>query len=115
MEPETIQRPNGSPYRPRRVFAQAVGEEDEGVLVLGTHDLDRAQSLADKVARYIAGSGFVAVKPEAGWWRDGFECGQRRWVNDEVHGRAGVLFREVVETAPLAGLNPWAEGEGDDG
>src|ERR1035441_868114 len=62
MEPETIQRPNGSPYRPRRVFAQAVGEEDEGVLVLGTHDLDRAQSLADKVARYIAGSGFVSAE-----------------------------------------------------
>ena len=115
MEAETIQRPNGKPYRPCRVFAQSIGEEDEGVIVLGTHDLSRAQVLADKVARYVAGSGFAAVRPESGWWRDGFECGQRRWVTDEEHGRAGILFREIVETAPLAGLNPWAEGEGDDG
>jgi hypothetical protein len=112
MEAETIQRPNGKPYRPRRVFAQAVGEEDEGVLVLGTHDMARAQVLADKVARYIAGNGFVAAGPETGWWRDGFECGQRRWVSDEEHGRAGVLFRDMVEMTPLAGLEPWAEGRG---
>jgi hypothetical protein len=132
MEAEVIQRPNGKPYRPRRVFAQAVGEEDEGVLVLGTHDVTRAQVLADKVARYVAGSGFVAVKPETGWWRDGFECGQRRWVADEENGRAGVLFRDIAETEPLAvlamgqcpiinklgayaggRLSPWVEGGSD--
>jgi len=96
---ETITRPNGKPYRSRRVTVQAVGEEDEGVLVLGTHDLDRAQALADQVARRIAGTGFVAVDPWRGWWRDGFENGARAWVNDEVRGRAGVLFRDIVESA----------------
>ena len=106
MELDEIQRPNGKPYRPRRVVAQAVGEEDEGVLVLGTHDLGRAQALADKLARYIAGSGFVAVQPETGWWRDGFECGQRRWVNDEVRGRAGVLFRDMEEADEVVPVGP---------
>ncbi len=77
--------------------AQSVGEEDEGVLVLGTHDLVRAQALADEVARSVAGSGFAAVNPWRGWWRDGFECGRRAWVIDEVHGRAGVLFRDIAE------------------
>jgi hypothetical protein len=112
MGPETIQRPNGKPYRPRRIFAQVIGEEDEGVLVLGTHNIARAQGLADRVAESTVGRGFTAVDPCLGWWRDGFESGWRAWVSDEVHGRAGVLFRDVVETGPLAGLDPWAEGEG---
>jgi hypothetical protein len=96
MEPK-IQRPNGKSYRPRRVVAYALGEEDDGVLVLGTHDIARAQVLADEVARWVAGKNCVAVRPWRGWFRDGFEGGQRRWVADEVHGRAGVCFPEIVE------------------
>jgi hypothetical protein len=98
---EVITRPNGKPYRSRRVTAQAIGEEDEGVLVLGTHDLARAQALADQTAKRIAGSGYVAADPWRGWWRDGFENGRRSWVTDEVRGRAGVLFREIVEAPPV--------------
>jgi hypothetical protein len=100
---EPVTRPNGRLYRPRAVVAYAVGEEDECVLVLGTHDQRRAQALADQIAERVAGGGFVAASPETGWYRDGFECGERRWVSDEVRGRAGVLFREIAETAP-AGL-----------
>lgn len=96
---EAIKRPNGKTYRPRRVLAYPVGEDGEGVVVLGTHDLARAQALADEVARSVAGSGFVAADPWRGWWRDGFECGERRWVSDEERGRAGVLFREIVEAS----------------
>ena len=97
---EAIVRPNGKLYRPRRVTACAVGEDDEGVLVLGTHDLARAQFLADEMAEYVAGSGFAAVDPWLGWFRDGYRNGRREWVTDEVRGRAGVCFREIVETAP---------------
>lgn len=92
-----IKRPNGKLYRPRRVVAYAVGEDTDAVLVLGTHDLDRARPLADDLARYLLGAGYAAVQPETGWWRDGMEMGERRWVTDEVRGRAGVLFREIVE------------------
>jgi hypothetical protein len=99
MSGEVIERPNGKPYRPRRVVAYGVGEDGEGVIVLGTHDLSRAQALADELARYVAGSGFVAVDPWRGWWRDGFESGERRWVSDEERGRAGVCFREIAEKA----------------
>jgi hypothetical protein len=97
MVTEVVQRPNGKPYRPRRVIAQAVGEDNEGVIVLGTHDLARAQVLADRLARQIAGPEYTAADPEAGWWRDGLEGGERRWVWDEVNGRAAVLFRDIVE------------------
>ena len=99
---EVIERPDGKPYRPRKLAAYAVTDPDDmlsGVMVLGTHDPGRAQPLADGYATWQLGSGHTAVDPVTGWWRDGFECGRRRWVADEVHGRAGVLFREIVETS----------------
>jgi hypothetical protein len=37
------------------------------------------------------------------------------WLRDEVRGRAGVWFREIVETAPLAGLEMAKEEGGTDG
>ena len=94
---EVIERPNGKPYRPRKVTGQIVGEENEGVLILGTHDLGRAQALADQMAAYEAGPGYVAVRPWRGWFRDGFWDGRRQWITDEVHGRAGVVFPEITE------------------
>ena len=99
MSTEVIIRPNGKPYRPRRVVAYEIGDDSEGVLVLGTHDPARAQALADEVARRVAGSGFVAVGPWRGWFRDGFRAGRREWVTDEEHGRAGVCFGEIVEAS----------------
>ena len=100
MEAEPIMRPNGKLYHPRRVVAHVVGEEDEGVLILGTHDLARAQILADQMAEYVAGKGYVAVGPWTGWFRDGFRAGRREWVTDEERGRAGVCFQEIVEATP---------------
>jgi hypothetical protein len=99
---EVIERPNGKPYRPRRITANAVTDEDEllaGVMVLGTHDPGRAQPLADGYAVWRLGSGHVAVDPVTGWWRNGYSSGRLCWVTDEEHGRAGVWFREVVETS----------------
>lgn len=100
MAGDTITRPDGRIYRSRKVIAHTVVDEDEivcGVMVLGTHDVGRAQPLADRLAADAVGRGFVAVGPETGWWRDGFESGRRRWVRDPEGGRAAVWFREIVE------------------
>lgn len=98
--PDSMTRPNGKPYRARSVTANAVADEDGdlcGVIVLGTHDIARAQPLATDYARWQLGEGFKAASPLTGWYRDGFEGGRRRWITDEVRGRAGVWFREIVE------------------
>jgi hypothetical protein len=103
---EPVMRPNGKPYRPRKVIAYGVADEDgvtSGVMVLGTHDVERAQKLADECAAAWVESGYVAVTPERGWYREGFESGELRWLSDKERGRAGVHFREIVEMAP-AGL-----------
>jgi hypothetical protein len=100
MAAEVIERPNGKAYRPRKVIAYIVADEYEevcGVLVLGTHDIARAQVLADSLVAYYVDSREVAADPVTGWWRDGFESGRLRWVADEVHGRGGVLFQKIVE------------------
>jgi hypothetical protein len=100
-EPAVITRPNGKPYRPRAVTANAVADEDQilcGVIVLGTHDLTRAQPMADQYARWQLGEGYAAASPLRGWYRDGFESGHRAWITDEEHGRSGIWFREIVET-----------------
>ncbi len=98
--PETITRPNGKPYRPRKVVTEGIVDDDGvecGVVVLGTHDIDRAQVLANEyVARHVD-SCDVAAGPEPGWYRLGVSSGTFRWVSDEEHGRAGVLFRQIVE------------------
>lgn len=110
MTGDTISRPDGRIYRSRKVIAYAVVDEDEivcGVMVLGTHDVGRAKPLADWLAADTTGRGFAAIDPETGWWRDGFECGRRRWVRDPEGGRAGVWFREIVERSePAAGKEP---------
>lgn len=97
-----IARPNGKPYRPRKVIACAVVDDDElaGVIVFGTHDIARAKPLADEYATWQLGRGFVALSPVTGWWRDGFSCGRRSWLEDSVNGRAGVRFGDVAEAIP---------------
>jgi hypothetical protein len=104
MAEPAIQRPDGSLYRPRKVTASAVADGDEllcGVIVLGTHDVQRAQPMADRYVAWQLDDRLVAADPLPGWWRDGFDGGQRRWVTDEKRGRAGVWFREVVERTPV--------------
>jgi hypothetical protein len=100
---ESIARPSGKAYQPRKCVAYPVTDGDYepvGVLVLGTHDTARAQLLADDWVAFYVDGGCVAVDPVTGWWRDGFGCGGRRWVTDEIRGRAGVWFREIVERSP---------------
>jgi hypothetical protein len=97
-----LTRPNGEPFRPRKVVAHAVVDDDDllsGVMILGTHDIPRAQALADQCIPGWLESGYVAAGPLAGWYRDAYDCGRRRFVIDEEHGRAGVWFREVAEAS----------------
>lgn len=97
--PEPVTRPNGKLYRPLKINGHAVTDEYDdviAVLVLGTHDIEKARPLAEHCVRQWVDSSYTAVDPHTGWWRDGFQYGQRWWVDDEIRGRAGVRF-EVAE------------------
>ena len=101
MTLDVITRPNGKPYRPRKVIAYGVYDPDEcpeSVVVLGTHDVVRAQALATTFVKHdLLDSSYAPAGPCTVWWRDGMEYGRRVWLNDAEHGRAGVWFRELVE------------------
>lgn len=115
---EVIVRPNGKPYRPRKVVVEPWDNEsvgwgyDFGVVVLGTHDIALATSLANDEIRSRWDRRLAAVEACVGWYRDGFQGGDRCWVNDDVRGRAGVWFRatEPESTPP----SPVQEGEPTD-
>ena len=68
-------------------------------MVLGTHDYHRALPLAQGYVTWQLGNGHVPVDWVTGWWRDGFGCGRRCWVDDPAAGRAGIWFREIAEAA----------------
>lgn len=96
---EPVMRPNGKPYRPRKVVAHRWDNNDDGpghrhgVIVLGTHDIDRARALAQEALDWWHGEdASYATRPEVDWFRNGMQGGGRVWVRDEVHGAAGVLF-----------------------
>lgn len=95
----TLRRPNGSLYRPRKLAAHPVEEwnEELRIVVFGTHDIDRAKKLADQAYAAWGDSRDEVTDPRLVWWRDGFDCGQRRFVDDPEHGRAGVYFAGVRE------------------
>lgn len=93
-----IQRPNGKLYRPRKLMAHAWEDPWDnprgahaGVVVLGSNDPDRVQEFATEMCNYWF-LGYHAVNPQPGWYRLGYESGELRWLNDDVHGRAGVFF-----------------------
>jgi hypothetical protein len=95
-----IRRPNGRLYCPRKVTAYIVADEYEeacGVVVLGTHDIARAQLLADSLVRDCVDSREAAADPVTGWFREGIVYGRPMWMRDEVRGRAGVYFRKIIE------------------
>jgi hypothetical protein len=96
-----IRRPDGRLYQPRKVIAWPLAGDDEvtsGVMVLGTHDIERARKLADEALADWTDGGCTAAGPETGWFREGYESGRRVWVRDNVRGRAGVLFRRLAES-----------------
>jgi hypothetical protein len=94
-----VQRRDGRWYVPRKLTAEGVTEDEEltGVMVLGTHNREAAQPLADAFVTAQIGGGHRAVYSGGGWWRDGMEHGERRWIGDEDKGRAAVLFGRIEE------------------
>lgn len=94
MAAEPITRPNGQLYHPRKVVTVAWEDDDGGdcgCIVLGTHDIARAQPLADEACELW--HGMPATRPELGWYRLGYQSSQElHWINDPVRGRAGVYF-----------------------
>jgi hypothetical protein len=57
---EPVQRPDGILYRPRKLVAYSVTDEDEiiaGAVVFGTHDPDCARDLALEVIDRDLGGG----------------------------------------------------------
>jgi hypothetical protein len=91
-------RPNGKPYRPRGVMAHAWENgpgEGQGVVITGTHDVERAQEFADQMMRYWYGSDTEAGMPTIGWWRCSYLNGELRWHEDAERGAAGVMFTDT--------------------
>lgn len=95
-----IERPNGKLYRPRKISARILADEDgieSSVLVTGTHDIGRALIIARAVAHQCVGADCEPGSPELGWWREAIRNHDPFWEWDEARGAAGVMF-EVGET-----------------
>jgi hypothetical protein len=92
-----VTRPNGKTYRPRKP-PRAYECEDQryglsGVVVLGTHDIERAARLANGLLDEP-----VSLYPRRReWLRDGMSSGERQWMQDEVHGAPCVVFGAWVD------------------
>jgi hypothetical protein len=94
-----IERPDGRMYRPRKVIAHswdnegAHGQDDDyGVFVFGTHDVERARPLAIQAIKHFFGSELVPVRPERRWVRLSYLNGEQAFIDDPVRGRAAVQF-----------------------
>jgi len=96
-----VTRPNGKVYRPRKApRAQLVDNTDDRepyawVFVLGTHDVESALPLAERVA---ASEGMQPDRDSAEktWMRLAMRNGDRVYDIDSVRGAATVTF-EVIE------------------
>lgn len=106
---DAITRPNGKPYRPRKIVVEPWEDhwdDRSGAVVFGTHDVEAARVIAAEEITSRWGMPY-AVDARVGWWRSGYEGsqGELSWVYDEVRGRAGVFFTaseapEEKEPAP---------------
>lgn len=101
-----IVRPNGRTYQPRKVTVEPIsdGYGDFAAVVFGTHDIEFARPLATEEIASRFDNGYVAGDPTVGWWRDGYEHGDRVWAWDAESGRAGVWFTAVEAPTPPAAV-----------
>ena len=91
---EPVTRPNGKVYRPRKIRAEVLYDEDTiecQVLVLGTHDIAQAQEFADRVV-WVIDRKYRADTPRTGWWRHTVRDNDPYFEPDETRGAAGVIF-----------------------
>jgi len=101
-----IQRPNGKLYRPRKIEAIGLGNDDEitRILVFGTHDKAFAEIHAMAKGEQICGEFYscdyelkISGPGKHGWYRRDlatFDEGRPIYVfaEDPETGRAGVMF-----------------------
>ena len=101
-----IQRPNGKLYRPRKIAAIGLGNEDEitHILVFGTHDKAFAETHAMAEGQRICSEFYssdyelrISGAGKQGWYRRDlatFDEGSPYYVfaEDPEKGRAGVMF-----------------------
>lgn len=98
MTVETFTRPNGKSYQPRKpgLIAHAWENHDyvgeHGVIIFGTLDPHRAIEFATQMCGYWFGVTGAASCAQPGWYRDAFDSGERRWIDDPNRGRPGVMF-----------------------
>lgn len=92
----TIQRPNGKTYRPRKppsVQLIADHNDDTGVIVLRTHDYQRAIELASHL---IDEYGLNPTVAYTAWWRlvpfDPSGYHDTAWIDDPVRGTPCVVI-----------------------
>lgn len=93
---ETLVRPNGKPYRPRKgveVVEYADHDECQAIAVLRTHDVQLAARVgADFIEEYE----LDAANAYTSWWRlipwDTGSGYDRNWVEDSAGGTPCVVF-----------------------
>jgi len=101
-----IERPNGKLYRPRKIEAVGLGNDDEitHILIFGTHDARFAETFAGPELERLTGEFYytdyrleISGQGECGWWRRdlaGWDEGapMYQFAKDPEKGRAGVMF-----------------------
>jgi hypothetical protein len=77
-----ITRPNGKPYRPRKLVAYAVNDADlevGGAVVFGTHDPAKAHPLADVLITLHVLAASLGLDLEAAWKAKAAVIAGRPW------------------------------------
>lgn len=99
MTAPLLTRPNGMPYRPRsevRVENYFTHDEQTAVIVIGTHDLDKAAKLARHTWDCDNNPAPLPVGVRRWWrlvpWDTGHGQGDQSWIDDPVRGRPVVTF-----------------------
>ena len=101
MAVETIIRPNGKPYTPRKGLRQwGFSDEDswsDFVVVVGTHDIEKARAFGSPYrCAYL-------VDPTLVWVKKVMRKGEKYIATDAfVDGSAGVMFTESDDPEPEA-------------
>lgn len=99
MNADTVVRPNGKLYRPRKPIRQLglVGDYmdiPDAVVVLGTHDVEKAREFARPyMCAHLRGG-------EATWLRSVMRDGNEVYEYDPVRGAACVVFEETDDLPP---------------
>jgi hypothetical protein len=96
---EPVTRPNGKKYRPRKLRAEVLNTgppEEEGVLVLGTHNIEIAQIIAQNALDCYEWN-LRPVNGWTGWWRSTVRDHETYYEQDTVRGAAGVWFEYTDE------------------